>query len=79
MSNTLPMTMHADSLELAAQVVTGLTKLDSELSKGFGYVDLSAVVRIDGCVIGRVEMQDDFYVFVPNAKWFGGVVEVMED
>jgi hypothetical protein len=80
MSSALPQSMGAESLELALKAVTAFERAHNELDKidgGHIQATLTATLHIDGCTIGRVEMQDDFYQFVPNADWFGGDVERM--
>jgi hypothetical protein len=73
------MTMGAESLEQALKAVTECERAHGELDKidGGVKVDLTVTLSIDGCTVGRVELVDDFYMFVPNADWFGGNVEKM--
>lgn len=79
MSNTLPMTMGLESLEKAVEAIKALQKAEKDLPWGTFEFNPEVTIWIDGCVIGKVRRVDDFFMFVPSAAWFGGVVEVMED
>lgn len=79
-SSELPQSMGAESLELAVKALTACERFHNELDKldgGSVNVALNVTLFVDGCTVGRVEMVDDFYMFVPNADWFGGNVERM--
>lgn len=76
------LSMGAETLEEALKAVKVAEALLTTLSNASGsdiiLNDFELVVKIDGEIIGRVQIEDySFAAFIPNGDWCGFNVEAM--
>lgn len=78
----LPLSMGAETLEAAFTAVKAaeihLTTLMNAPTQDIELIDYCTIVKIDGEIVGRVQIEDNsFAAFIPNGDWCGFNVEAM--